>query len=174
MDDLGGTGDAILGQIKICHITVTSFIKKFVNNWKIAQMTAEIAVSRISIFCIIIVHDKIWKINAEICSIFARSIDMFLAKVRHGVTGQIVGVAQMQRVRLRRTLCSAERTNGCTVQEPVLPGRDGKWYILQLSFGDSLVSSEQIRFCVGKESLFSEKNEIPPCVLYNVMLLCIR
>jgi len=29
VDDLGGTGDAILGQIKLCHNALTSFIINF-------------------------------------------------------------------------------------------------------------------------------------------------
>ena len=117
---------------------------------------------RIPIFLLTIVHDGNWKINAEICSIFADSFDIFVAKERENVSLWNI----LLKVPVRRTLFGVQ-----------MAGRrrrsSGKRYILRLQISKSFVICEQNRFPCGKERVFPEKMKIPPCLLVLVVLVCI-
>ena len=106
---------------------------------------------RIPIFLLTIVHDGNWKINAEICSIFVHSIDIFLAKERENVSHWNI----MEKVPDWRTFSGMP--SGWDGS-----GADGERYTLRLQIAKSFVRCEQNRFPCGKERVFPEKNENSP------------
>ena len=117
---------------------------------------------RIPIFLLTIVHDGNWKINAEICSIFVHSIDIFLAKERENVSHWNI----MEKVPVWRTFSGVP--SGWDGS-----GTDGERYTLRLQIAKSFVGCEQNRFPGGKKGFSRKKMKIPPCLLGLVVLVCI-